>query len=164
LWGTSAGGPKITGFDPYNYLYNYVCKCLEGGYTSLVVDEMPRLEELLEAIGGLLDRCPASNVASVLVHLQRGIAKWVQDEGLKIPSGTPLLQTVRFPDDCLLATLIFLGGLILDENLFINTRVGSRPIKSSNDFRTPVMFVLRKQTSVDCQCCDRDVEFVVWCL
>lgn len=94
LWGSATAGPKISLFDPYSHLYEYLSQCLEYSYTELISNDHPSICDLLTEVEGLLVRCPKVLFIEALVQIQNGIACWIRDEDAKLHGGSPLSRTV----------------------------------------------------------------------
>jgi len=97
LWGSGNIGLKLSTFDPYSQLYNYIRFCLETSYDSFSKQNIHHYAVMLSTTSGLLGRCPSQLLLGTLTKLQQGIACWIMDGGSKLCGGNQLSEAVRSP-------------------------------------------------------------------
>jgi hypothetical protein len=132
LWGTSTTGPKIVAFDPYLYLYDYTCLCLEASYANLSATSEAQASDLLVTLEALLKRCPQKLCINFLVQVQNGLSLWFGDQEAKITNGSVLLSEVRYLVAVSRPMLILIGRLPLDHRLISACPYGKRALLDSN--------------------------------
>ena len=80
LWGLSAAGQKPSLSHPFNKLYLMVERGLQKAYEEHASTSLSFVTNFLCAIESLLSSAPFTARSAILIHIQRGVAYWIEDQ------------------------------------------------------------------------------------
>lgn len=104
LWGSAMAGPKVSTFDPFTKLYEYIQATLASAYTNFDKKqlqeysdkELRAYSDMIKVTTAFITHCPANLLFGSLVKVQEGISHWVLDTDRKLGNGNSLSKQVCY--------------------------------------------------------------------